>query len=131
MSSSLALKALSSQVVVNSNTKSPKQRKNPTKCVAFVTAGQLLFFHCKKAPRGAHGWWFLHHYFVPQYAGHVLAINKHIKFNQLKLIDGHYLDSEFVKSPFAYIVNSDTLLIGERDFSWCAGLCSSGKPHGA
>lgn len=64
--------------------------------------GQLLFFHCKKAPRGARGWLFPHHYFLPQYAGHILGINKHTKFNQLKLIDGHYLDSEFVKCPFAY-----------------------------
>ena len=99
MSSSLSLKVLSSQVTVNSNTKTPKQQKNPSKCVAFVIAGQLLFFHCKKDPTGAHGRLFLHHYFVPQYAGRVLAINKHIKFNQLKLIHLHYLDSEFLKFP--------------------------------
>lgn len=99
MSSSLSFKVLSSQVVVNSNTKTLKQRKNPSKCVAFVIAGQLLFFHCKKDPTGATGWFFLHHYFVPQCAGYILALNKHIKFNQLKLTHSHYLDSEFVKFP--------------------------------
>lgn len=48
-------------------------------------AGQLLFFHCMKDQTSAHDWLLLHHYFVPKYARYILAINKHIKFNQLEV----------------------------------------------
>jgi len=89
-------------------------------------AGQLLFFHCMKDQTGAHDWLLLHHYFVPKYARYILAINKHIKFNQLEVntraLPNHYrfevgnISIAYLYLYF-YLVNSNVFLqIGESLF---------------